>query len=137
MRRDVFETVGGWPGEFRYVHEGVDLAWRILDAGLRVRYSGDIAALHPPARTTVRHGYSLYYGARNRVLLARRHLPRPLAVVYVTTFALRTAPRLRTRRTLQAALRGYRDGLTMPTQRRPLRARTLWRMTRAGRPPVL
>jgi GT2 family glycosyltransferase len=137
MPRAVFEQVGGWPGEFRFVHEGVDLAWRVLDAGYRVRYAGDIAVLHPPARATVRHGYSLYYGARNRVLLARRHLPLPLAALYIASFMARTAPRLRSVTAARAALRGYRDGFTMPAERRPLHARTLWRMTRAGRPPIL
>ena len=39
---------------------------------------------------------------------------------------------------LSAAWRGYRDGLRGPAGRRkPLRARTLWRMTRLGRPPVI
>jgi GT2 family glycosyltransferase len=137
MPRAVFDEVGGWPAEFRFVHEGVDLAWRILDAGHRVRYAGDIAVRHPPAQSTVRHDYSIYFGARNRVLLARRHLPAPLGVLYVASFAARTAPRLRSRHALQRALRGYRDGLTMPVERRPLRARTLWRMTLAGRPPIL
>jgi len=109
----------------------------VLDAGYRVRYAGDIAVLHPPARATVRHGYSLYYGARNRVLLARRHLPLPLAALYIASFMARTAPRLRSVTAARAALRGYRDGFTMPAERRPLHARTLWRMTRAGRPPIL
>jgi GT2 family glycosyltransferase len=137
MPRAVFEQVGGWPGEFRFVHEGVDLAWRVLDAGYRVRYAGDIAVHHPPAQATVRHGYSLYYGARNRVLLARRHLPLPFAALYVAGFLVRTGPRLRSVSAARAALRGYRDGFTMATERRPLHARTLWRMTRAGRPPIL
>jgi GT2 family glycosyltransferase len=136
MPRHVFEAVGGWPAEFKYVHEGVDLAWRVMDAGYRVRYAGDIAVRHPSARG-VRHGYSLYYGARNRVLLARRHLPLPLAVLYVFTFLARTAPRLRSMDALRQALRGYRDGLRVPTARRRLRGRTLWRMTVLGRPPVL
>ena len=84
------------------------------------------------------HGYSYYFGARNRVWLARRHLPLPLGVLYVIAFALRTVPRLKSRRAVQAAARGYRDGLRGPAgRRRPLRARTLLRMTRAGRPPIM
>jgi GT2 family glycosyltransferase len=137
VRRSVFDAVGGWPGEFRFVHEGVDLAWRILDAGARVRYAGDIAVLHPPPAPVAageRHAYSAYYGARNRVWLARRHLPLPLGALFVATFALRTLPRVNAR----AALRGYRDGLRGPyPERRKLRARTLWRMARVGRPPVI
>jgi GT2 family glycosyltransferase len=137
IRRDVFTDVGGWPAAFRFVHEGIDLAWRVMDAGHRVRYAGDIAATHPTDRPEPRP-YSFYFGARNRVWLARRHLPLPLAAAYVASFAARTTPRLRTRRHLREAARGYRDGLRGPCgARRPLRARTLWRMLRAGRPPVI
>ena len=137
IRRDVFEQVGGWPADFRFVHEGVDLGWRIMDAGHRMRYAGDIVVLHP-SPTGRPHGYSYYFGARNRVWLARRHLPLPLGVVYVIAFALRTVPRLKSRRAVQESARGYRDGLRGPGgRRRPLRARTLLRMTRAGRPPIM
>jgi GT2 family glycosyltransferase len=137
--RALFEQVGGWPEEFRFVHEGVDLAWRVLDAGHRVRYAAQRSARHPsPARVTARHGYSTYYGARNRVFLARRHLPPPLGVLFVLTFVLRTLPHLRTREQRANARRGYRDGLRQPCgPRRRLRASTLWRMTRAGRPPII
>jgi GT2 family glycosyltransferase len=139
MRRTVFDEVGGWPGDYRFVHEGVDLAWRTMDAGYRVHYAGDLAAVHPlPVPGAVRHGYSVYYGARNRVWLARRYLPLPLGIVFVVTFALRTVPRLRSLGHVRAAARGYRDGMLGPSRsRRRLSARTLWRMTRAGRPPVI
>jgi len=136
-RRSVFEQVGGWPGGFHRGHEGVDLAWRVMDTGHRVVYAGDIEALHP-SYPTAPYDVSPYYGARNRVFLARRHLPLPLGVVFVATFFVRLLPVLRTRARARAALRGYRDGLRKPCgDRRLLRAGTLWRMTRAGRPPIL
>jgi GT2 family glycosyltransferase len=131
----LFNKIGGWPEEFRFAHEGIDLAWRAMDAGARVAYAGDTAVLHPAYRTAP-HDYSAYYGARNRVYLARRHLPAPLAPLYVAGFALRTLPLLRGR--VWAALRGYRDGLRGDCgPRRPLGVKTLWRMTRAGRPPLI
>ena len=137
LRRSVFDAIGGWPGDFRFVHEGIDLGWRVMDAGHRVAYAGDIVALHP-SPTGRPHGYSFYYGARNRVWLARRHLPLALGAVYVTGFVLRSLPRLRSRQDARDALRGYWDGVRGPAgERRPLRARTLWRMTRAGRPPIM
>jgi GT2 family glycosyltransferase len=141
IRRDVFDAVGGWPAAFRFVHEGVDLAWRVMDAGYRVHYTGDIAVLHPSPPDGVapgRHPGWLYHGARNRVWLARRYLPLPLAALYVASFALRTLPGVRSRARAREWLRGYRDGLRRPCgPRRRLKARTLWRMTRLGRPPVL
>jgi GT2 family glycosyltransferase len=139
MRRDVFERIGGWPEEFRFVHEGVDLAWRVLDAGFRVRYAAERSVTHPPRGPAAeRHGYSVRYAARNRVFVARRNLPLPLGVLYVLSFALRTLPGLKTRELRAAAWDGYRAGLREPCgPRKPLRARTLWAMTRAGRPPVI
>ena len=47
MRRALFERIGGWPEPFRFAHEGIDLAWRVMDAGQRVAYAGDITVLHP------------------------------------------------------------------------------------------
>ena len=138
-RRSVFEAVGGWAADFRFVHEGIDLGWKVMDAGSRVFYAGGIVALHPVTGLPP-HGYSYYFGARNRVWLARRHLPAWLGPVYVLSFALRSqvGGRYRTGRARREALRGYRDGLRGSAgPRRPLRARTLWRMLRAGRPPIM
>jgi GT2 family glycosyltransferase len=136
-RRALFEAVSGWPEALGRGHEGVDLAWRVMDTGARVAYAGDIAVLHP-VYATAPHEHSVYYGARNRVWLARRHLPAVLGALYVLAYAVRTLPVLRTPRRARLALRGYRDGLRRPCgARRRLRGKTLWRMTRAGRPPVI
>ena len=138
MPRHVFEEVGGWPAEFRHAHEGIDLAWRVMDAGYRVRYQGDVAVLHPAQEAPLPHAYSAYFGARNRVWLARRHLPLPLGAVYVLMFALRTLPHLLSAGAVREAARGYRDGLRGPCgKQRKLRLRTLARMTLAGRPPII
>ena len=139
MPRAVFEEVGGWPEEFRFVHEGVDLAWRVMDAGYRVRYAAERSVTHPPRGPAAeRHGYSVRYAARNRVFVARRNLPWPLGVLYVASFALRTLPGLKTSELRAAARDGYRAGRTEDCgPRRRLRAHTLWRMTKLGRPPVI
>ena len=73
MPRAVFDRVGGWPADFRIIHEGIDLGWRVMDAGYRVQYAGDVPALHPPY-VPARNDYGYYFGARNRVWLARRYL---------------------------------------------------------------
>lgn len=137
--RRVFDEVGGWPAPFRIVHEGIDLAWRVMDAGYRVEYAGDNAVRHPlPAPVPARHSYSLFYGVRNRVWLARRHLPVPLALLYVLSFTLRALMRVRSAGDLRAIAKALREGLREPCgTRRPLSASTLWRMTRLGRPPVI
>ena len=137
--RALFESIGGWPAEFRFVHEGIDLAWRVMDAGYRVEYAGDVAVEHPrPAPVPARHAYSLYYGIRNKAWLARRHMPLPLGVLYAGLFALRSAFRVRSAGDARALAKGLQDGIRQPCgPRRKLRPRTLWRMTRAGRPPLI
>jgi GT2 family glycosyltransferase len=137
IRRNAFDFAGGWPEPFWYAHEGIELAWRVWDDGFHVRYDGDIEVHHPAIQPT-RHPEFYRYQARNRVWLARRNLPLPVGVLYVLLWAGVSALRLRSRTALIETLRGYRIGLTEPGgERRPMRWQTIWRMTRAGRPPVI
>jgi GT2 family glycosyltransferase len=137
LRRAVFDATTGWPAEFFYAHEGIELAWRIWDAGYRVRYEGDLVVNHPvivPARHSVFHRFS----ARNRVWLARRNLPFPIGVIYVAVWFVISVLRLRAKDDAREMLRGYWEGVSQPAgTRRRVRWRTVWRMTKAGRPPVV
>jgi GT2 family glycosyltransferase len=137
VRREVFERAGGWPGHFWYGHEGVELAWRIWDLGYRTWYEPQVVTNHPSLPPTK---HEVYYrlNARNRVWVARRNLPLPLAVVYVTAWTLLTVVRFRSVRTLRVWFAGFREGIGPGAgPRRPISWRTAWRLTRAGRPPVL
>ena len=136
-RRSVFDEAGLFPDAFWYAHEGTDMAWRAMDAGYRVHYAGDLVCHHPAVAPT-RHSYYHYLSARNRMWLARRHLPIPLVAIYPLTWFVLTLARVRDARGLREVVRGYWHGMTQPCgPRRPLRWRTVWRMTRAGRPPVI
>lgn len=136
IRRAVFDEVGWLPDDFEYAHEETSLAWRALDAGWRIRYAGDLM-VHHPATTPARHARYHYLTARNRVLLARRHLPWGLAVVYLALWAALTLVRGRGDG-LAPSVRGFVDGFRHPRGRRaPMSWRTVARMTRLGRPPIL
>lgn len=137
IRREAFAYAGGWPAEFWYAHEGVELAWRVWDGGFHVRYEGEIAVHHPAIRPT-RHPEFYRYQARNRVWLARRNLPVSVGVVYLIAWTLVGGSRLRSWTAVRETLRGYRIGFTQPSgPRRPMRWRTVARMTLAGHPPVI
>jgi GT2 family glycosyltransferase len=137
VRRDLFEQVGGWAAGFFYAHEGIDLAWAVWDAGARVRYAGDLVALHPAIAPT-RHKQLYRLSARNRVFIARRRLPAVLGVVYVLVWSVLTVARTRGRGPLTESLRGAVEGLREDAGlRQPMAWRTVWRMTRAGRPPLI
>lgn len=138
MPRDVFEATGGWADPFFYAHEGIELAWRVWDAGRRAWYAGDLEAAHPvidPAR----HPYYYRLNARNRVWLARRNLPALLVPLYVGSWtAIQVLRWARNPAALRAWFGGWRAGWREhPGERRPMRWRTVWRMSLAGRPPVV
>ncbi|GAA1849526.1 glycosyltransferase family 2 protein [Microlunatus capsulatus] len=137
IRREAFDYANGWPERFWYAHEGVELAWRVWDAGFHVRYDGEIEVHHPAIQPT-RHAEFYRYQARNRVWLARRNLPLPVGVLYVLSWVLVGGARLRSRVAVAETLRGYWLGLTEPGgRRRPMSWSTVGRMLLAGHPPVI
>lgn len=137
VRTKVLAEVGGLPDEFFYAHEETDLAWRALDAGWSIDYRADMV-LHHPTTAPSRHAVYHRMVARNRVWLARRNLPVPLVPVYLGVWLLLTLARRPSRPALRAWLGGFREGWTKPCgARRPMRWRTVWRLTRLGRPPVI
>lgn len=141
VRRAAFEAAGGWGDPYFYAHEGIELAWRVWDAGYTVWYAGDLRCEHP-AINPERHPDFYYKNARNRVWLARRNLRWPLSWAYVGSWTgvqlARSLPRAAGRTTLRPWVRGWLDGWRRdPGGRRPMRWSTVLRMTRAARPPVV
>ncbi|HEY5836211.1 glycosyltransferase family 2 protein [Streptomyces sp.] len=137
IRTRVFQQVGPLPAEFFYAHEETDLAWRALDAGWKIDYRSDLL-LHHPATSPSRHAVYHRMVARNRVWLARRNLPWPLVPAYVAVWFGITVARRPSRGALRAWLGGFREGWVTPCgERRPMRWRTVWRLTRLGRPPII
>ncbi|MFI6660833.1 glycosyltransferase family 2 protein [Streptomyces sp. NPDC050523] len=137
LRTAMLDEIGDWPAQFFFAHEETDLAWRAADAGWRILYAPELLLQHPrtsPAR------HAIYYRvtARNRVWLVRRRLPLPLIPVHLGVWTLLTLVRTRSRAGLRAWLGGFVEGLREPAgERRPMRWRTVWRLSRLGRPPVV
>ena len=137
IRRSAFGEAGGLPGQFFYAHEETDLAWRLLDLGYRLEYDAAARMCHP-AVPNARHAAWYRLDGRNRVLLARRNLPWVLACGYLLNWLVLTVVRERSASALRAWLTGFAEGWrTDPRGRQPISARTAWRMTRTGRPPVI
>jgi GT2 family glycosyltransferase len=137
VRKSAFLEAGGLPEAFFFAHEESDLAWQLIERGYTVEYDADATMCHPPVANK-RHEIWYYHDGRNRVLLARRNLPWPLAVVYLLDWTLITLVRERAPGARATWFRGFAAGWRMnPGQRRPISLRTVWRMTRLGRPPIV
>ncbi|MEU5064705.1 glycosyltransferase [Streptomyces virginiae] len=133
----MLERTGGWPDAFFFTHEETDLAWRALDAGWDILYEPQLVLQHPKT-SPARHAVYYRMTARNRVWLARRRLPAPLVPVYLGVWTALTVARTRSAAGLRAWFGGFAEGLrTDAGPRRPMRWRTVARMTRLGRPPIV
>jgi GT2 family glycosyltransferase len=128
---------GDWPAEFFFAHEETDLAWRAIDAGWTVLYEPELLLQHPKT-SPARHAIYYRVTARNRVWLTRRRLPLALIPVHLGIWMLLTLLRTRSVGGLRAWFGGFAEGLRKSGgERRPMRWRTVWRLTRLGRPPVI
>ena len=137
VRATAYQQVGGYPDNFWYAHEETDLAWRILDTGQRIAYRPDLKLSHPDTKPS-RHNKHLWFSARNRVWLARKNLPLPIALVYVLTWLGIQLVRTRSIDEIKGVLGGSLAGLRQsPGTRSPMSWNTVARMTRLGRPPLI
>lgn len=137
LRMAMLDEIGDWPGEFFFAHEETDLAWRAIDAGWRILYAPELLLQHPKT-SPARHAIYFRVTARNRVWLVRRRLPLVLVPVHLGAWVLLTLMRNRSVRGLRAWFGGFMEGLREPAgERRAMRWRTVWRLTRLGRPPVI
>jgi len=136
LRREAYDSVGGYFTELFYGHEELELSWRLIDAGWKIQYLDDVRVTHPKTNIS-RHSDGWRLTGRNRVWIARRTLPWPIAFVNVSTWlvgGMIRAPRGACRR---AYLDGWFDGWRKQIKRRPIRWTTVWKLTRLGRPPLI
>ncbi len=137
MRRAAFDAGGGLPENFFFAHEETDLAWQAMNAGYRIIYDAESVMCHPPTLAT-RHTVFYRYNARNRVWLAKRNLPWPIAAVYLADWVALTVVRERKMDALKPWFKGFAEGFRDDAgPRRPIGWKTAWRMTRTGRPPIV
>ncbi|MFJ9667370.1 glycosyltransferase family 2 protein [Streptomyces sp. NPDC101219] len=137
LRMRMLDEIGDWPAQFFFAHEETDLAWRAVDAGWRILYAPELLLQHPKT-SPARHAIYFRVTARNRVWLVRRRLPLVLVPVHLGVWVLLTLVRSRSARGLRAWFGGFLEGLREPAgERRAMRWRTAWRLTRLGRPPII
>ncbi|MFB6502883.1 MULTISPECIES: glycosyltransferase family 2 protein [unclassified Streptomyces] len=133
----MLKQTGLWAGEFFFGHEESDLAWRALDEGWKILYEPELVLQHPKT-SPARHAVYYRFTARNRVWLARRRLPVPLIPVYLGVWTGITMLRMRSLSGAKAWWGGFAEGVrTSCGPRKAMKWRTVWRMTRLGRPPIL
>jgi GT2 family glycosyltransferase len=128
VRRATFERVGPYDASLFYSGEELDLAYRMLDAGLRILFDPGIVVRHhrEPGRDEDR---TTYFNGRNRPWIALRHLPLRHCLAHCLAWWAWSLARGARHRHLGAAARAVVDcAAGMPAawrSRRPLAPATL------------
>jgi GT2 family glycosyltransferase len=136
IRRAAYEEVGGYFTELFYGHEEIELSWRLIDAGWSIRYLADVEVFHP--RTEIsRHADGWRLTGRNRVWIARRTLPWPVALIHVAAWLVLGAVRAPAGECRRSYLAGWWSGWHGRIMHRPIRWSTVVTLAKLGRPPII
>jgi GT2 family glycosyltransferase len=138
VRRGAFLAVGGFYERLHYGLEELDLAYRLLEAGWRLRYAPDFVVRHGVGAAAGRGAGWHFHLMRSRVLVALRSLPWwalvPHLVIWhgaMLTFGLRAG---QAGAVLRGAVAGWRDAGDAWRTRRRISPPTVRRVRRlAGR----
>lgn len=136
LRRVAYLEAGGYFTDLFYGHEEIELSWRLIDTGWSIRYLADIQVFHPKS-TIERHADGWRLTGRNRVWIARRTLPRPLSLAHSVSWLVIGSLRAPGRDRKRAYVAGWTSAWKTTVGRSPISWRTVWRLTRLGRPPIV
>ena len=137
IRRSLFDAIGGWPDNFFYAHEGIELVWQVYNHGYIAWYAADVTVKHPVINPT-RHLDFYRLNARNRVWLAKRNLPFPISIIYVLVWFLISLIRMRRLSSLVAWLDGFLNGIFVSAGKsKKLSWRAVIALGKAGRFPII
>jgi glycosyltransferase involved in cell wall biosynthesis/GT2 family glycosyltransferase len=133
VRRDAFRAAGGYDESFFYSTEEIDLAFTLSRLGYAIAYTPAVAVEHRPAEGgRVPNPELPALRLRNRIALARRHLPAPIALVHVSAWGARTAREARAAHGWPQWKDAWRAGREQPVARDPLPYRLLGALHRCG-----
>jgi GT2 family glycosyltransferase len=127
IRRSAFLGVGGFDARYGYSTEELDLALAMARAGWRLRYVPSLRIEHVPAeqgRMGAAEVAVLHW--RNRILLARRHLPLAFSVPHLAVWGARTLGEAVRSGATGAWWRATWDACRIPVDRMPLTIRQAW-----------
>ncbi len=142
-RAEALRHVGPYREDFFISHEGLDLSYRLWDAGWRIEYDGAVTVGHAHADGGRKSWRRYYYDTRNLIWISLLHHPARYAAPYLALGLAAMAVYSLRDGFLLTWLRAIRDGLErapeLLRERRPWRPATLRAILEmdSRRPPLL
>lgn len=124
FRREALLKAGLYPDSFFISHEGLDLAYRLMNAGYSVEYDGCISVRHFHDAAGRPNWRRYYYDTRNMIWVAVRNMPWDYAATYLIRGLLSTGLYAARDGFLLTWLKALRDGINGIGARK--RERAVW-----------
>jgi GT2 family glycosyltransferase len=133
IRRTEYLAIGGFDARFFYSTEEIDLAFGLIRRGGILEYVPELVVVHSPSSRGRGHSGELpALRLRNRIWLARRHLPWLVAIVHISLWSARTLVEAIRAAAITGWLRALLIGLTTDEHRTPVTISTALRVHRLG-----
>lgn len=120
IRRVLFERIGWYPGEFFLYQNEIEVALRVRLAGYRIGYRPECRVVHRTAHAGRGSWRRVYYPTRNSLWLLRRYAPYPQALYWIGSRIMIGLLRAIQFGQWHAWVKGVREGLDTPIERRTL-----------------
>jgi GT2 family glycosyltransferase len=123
IRRDLFERIGYYPGEFFLYWNEQDTAFRVLKAGWRIRFFTDVVAYHKYAPANRASWRAPYYYTRNAFWLIWKNYPFAMAMTRTLLLVYKCIYHAMEQKTpiyMRAMMAAFRDSGALQGKRAPV-----------------
>ncbi len=88
IRSGVFKKIGLFEERYFYSGEELEFSYRLARERLKILYSPEIEIIHKKNPKGRVYGQRYYYLIRNRIMIALKYLPWPIALSHITLWLI-------------------------------------------------
>ncbi|HIP63993.1 MAG TPA: glycosyltransferase [Deltaproteobacteria bacterium] len=120
IRRDLFEKIHWYPGEFFIYQNEIDVSFKVRMEGFEIYYHPDCRVIHRGVLSARGGWRRVYYSTRNTIWLIKKYYPQPMAAYMLLSRFLFGLGRALYLRQLTSYWKAVKDAYGKPINRRLL-----------------
>jgi GT2 family glycosyltransferase len=117
IRRDLFEKIGWYPGEFFIYQNEIDVSFKVRQQGYEIFYVPECRVVHRGVPSERPGWRCIYYPTRNTIWLIKAYYPQPVASYMLLSRIMIGFGRAVYLRQLSAFWRAIRDAFAEPVSK--------------------
>jgi len=133
IRRDLFEDIGWYPGEFFLYQNEIEVAIRVMCRQYKIHYDPQCRVVHRQAALGRTNWRRVYYPTRNTIWVIRRYFPLPDAIYLIASRLFLGFVRASQSLEFTWYYKAVKEAFSAPIERQPLspalrkQLNTFWR----------